>query len=61
MKYRFMLDFEDVKTGAEFEKGGNLWVKQSTRTARIIKPVEYSNRWFYFGKREKVNIEEVTA
>tara|TARA_R110000796_G_scaffold77619_1_gene173507 strand:- start:213 stop:395 length:183 start_codon:yes stop_codon:yes gene_type:complete len=59
MKYRFQVDFEDVKTGSEFEKGGNLWVKQSTRTARIIKPVEYSSRWFYFGKREKINIEGV--
>ena len=52
----FYLDW--VK-GLEFEKNGNLWVKQSTRTARIIKPVEYSSRWFYFGKREKINIEEV--
>tara|TARA_R110000772_G_scaffold160001_1_gene271219 strand:+ start:26 stop:208 length:183 start_codon:yes stop_codon:yes gene_type:complete len=59
MKYSFQVDFEDVKTGLEFEKNGNLWVKQSTRTARIIKPVEYSSRWFYFGKREKINIEEV--
>ena len=59
MKYRFQVDFEDVKTGLEFEKNGNLWVKQSTRTARIIKPLEYSNVWFYFGQREKINIEEV--
>jgi len=58
MKYRFQVDFEDVKTGAEFERNGNLWVKQSTRTAKIIKPVEYSNVWFYFSKREKINISE---
>ncbi len=58
MKYRLQVDFEDVGTGLEFEKNGNLWVKQSTRTAKIIKPVEYSNVWFYFSKREKINVSE---
>ena len=59
MIYKYQVAFEDVEAGSEFEMGGNLWVKQSTRTARIVKPVEYSGRWFYFSKRDKINIREV--
>jgi len=59
MKYKFQVDFEDIKKGAEFEQNGTLWVKQSTRTARVVKPIEYVNRWFYFGSREKINISDV--
>ena len=59
MIYKYQVDFEDVAAGSEFEKNGNLWVKQSTRTARLVKPVEYSGQWFYFSKREKINIREV--
>jgi hypothetical protein len=50
-----MTNFKDVKAGAKFAFGGNLWVKQSTRTARIIEPAAYSGRWFYFGATDNVN------
>lgn len=50
-----MTNFKDVKAGAKFAFGGNLWVKRSTRTAGIIKPAEYSGRWFYFGATDNVN------
>ena len=49
-----MANFKDLKAGAKFAYGGNLWVKQSTRTARIIKPSDYSGRWFYFGAQDNV-------
>ena len=56
MKYKYQVDFEDIKVGADFEKNGNAYIKQSSRTARITRPVEYSGKWFYFGSLEKINI-----
>lgn len=40
--------FENLPVKAYFFQNGNLWQKQSTRTARVD---EYG-RWFYFGKKE---------
>ena len=52
--YRML--FEDLKVGRTFEKGGNIWIKKSTRTASIIYPAEYSGLWFYFTNHDLVTI-----
>lgn len=44
--------FSDLAIGNVFRMNGNIYVKQSTRTAWLV---EYS-RWFYFGKREIVEL-----
>ena len=52
-----MTKFTNVSKGARFVFGGNLWIKQSSRTARIIEPTEYSGRWFYFGAQDNVTTQ----
>ena len=44
--------FTDIPVGCEFSLNGNRWLKKSTRTACIIKPVEYTGTWFYFSKKD---------
>jgi len=44
--------FKDIPTNSIFHFGGNQWIKKSKRTAQIIKPREYSERWFYFSKND---------
>ena len=44
--------FAELPVTTVFSMNGNQWIKQSTRTAKIVKPVEYSNSWFYFSKRD---------
>ena len=44
--------FAELPVTTVFSMNGNQWIKQSTRTAKIVKPVEYSNSWFYFGNRD---------
>lgn len=44
--------FKELPVTAIFSRNGNQYIKQSTRTAKIVKPVEYSNSWFYFGNRD---------
>lgn len=44
--------FQELATGNVFRINGNIYVKQSSRTAWLV---EYS-RWFYFGKRENVEL-----
>lgn len=44
--------FNELPTGAEFAKNGNVYRKQSGRTARIVAPAEYSHRVFYFRNAE---------
>ncbi len=44
--------FKDIPVGDEFSLNGNRWVKKSTRTASIIKPLEFTGTWFYFGKKD---------
>ena len=44
--------FKDIPLNSEFSYNGNRWKKQSTRTARITKPVEFNGTWFYFGKTD---------
>lgn len=46
-----MKKFNEIKIGSEFRSNGTLYIKQSSRTARIVN----SERWFYFGKNEIVN------
>lgn len=46
--------FSELAIGDQFMTGGNTYQKVSSRTAKIIAPVEYSNRWFYFGQNDKV-------
>ena len=56
-----MINFQDLKEGAQFAYGGNLWVKQSTRTARIIAPEYIAGRWFYFGAQDNVKPQKEVA
>ena len=58
---RYLTQFERIKIGALFSKNGNRWRKRSTRTAEITKPEQYSGRWFYFSKREPVEITTLEA
>jgi hypothetical protein len=44
--------FNELPLKTIFSYNGNQWIKQSTRTAKIVKPVEYNSNWFYFGKRD---------
>lgn len=44
--------FHELAVGNVFRMNGNIYVKQSSRTAWLV---EYS-RWFYFGKRENVEL-----
>jgi hypothetical protein len=46
--------FSELTIGDQFMVNGNVYLKVSTRTAKIVKPAEYNNRWFYFGKNDKV-------
>ena len=45
------LDFVDIRIGGLFHLNGNDYVKQSTRTARMLS----NGRIFYFGKTEHVH------
>ena len=56
-----MINFQDLKEGAQFAYGGNLWVKQSTRTARITAPEYIAGRWFYFGAQDNVKTQKEVA
>ena len=58
---RYLTQFERVKVGANFSKGGNLWTKRSTKTAGIVRPEEYAGAWFYFTQREPVEILDLSA
>ena len=44
--------FHELAFGNVFRVNGNIYIKQSSRTACLV---EYS-RWFYFGKRENVEL-----
>lgn len=44
--------FHELAVGNVFRMNGNIYLKQSSRTAWLV---EYS-RWFYFGKRENVEL-----
>jgi len=44
--------FKDIPTDSSFYFGGNQWIKKSKRTAKILKPIQYSGRWFYFSKTD---------
>ena len=50
--------FKNIQINSRFYFGGNEWVKKSARTAQIIKPEEYSDRWFYFGKEDICTINQ---
>ena len=44
--------FNELPVKTIFSRDGNQYIKQSTRTVKIVKPVEYSNSWFYFGNHD---------
>ena len=44
--------FKNAEIGESFWAGGNLWRKQSTRTARLVKPDLYAGPWFYFSQND---------
>lgn len=54
--HRYLTQFQRVKVNALFSKGGNLWLKRSTRTAEILTPEEHAGVWGYFRNREPVEI-----
>ena len=56
MKFKYQTQFDRLPVNTVFSCNGNGYIKKSTRTASIVKPVEYSGTWFYFGKNELVNI-----
>jgi len=56
---KFQIDFPRVPVGFTFQNGGNTWIKQSTRTARIVDP-DYYKRWFYFNKADQCVVTRQT-
>jgi hypothetical protein len=46
------LEFNEVRVGRMFHSNGNDWVKQSSRTARLL----MNGRVFYFGQKEVVHL-----
>jgi hypothetical protein len=44
--------FKEVRIGQAFRFNGSLWVKSSTRTARLAE----NDRVFYFGQIERVGL-----
>ncbi len=47
----YSLEFQEVRVGRMFHVNGNDYLKQSTRTARLL----MNGRVFYFGKKEVVH------
>lgn len=47
----FFKYFTEVAVGRMFRVNGNDWIKQSTRTARMLS----TGRVFYFGQKEVVH------
>ena len=47
--------FAEIEIGSYFHFNGNVYFKQSTRTARMLK----SNRVFYFSKKEYVRCLQI--
>ena len=56
MKFKYQTQFDRLPIRTVFSRNGYGYIKKSTRTASIVKPLEYSGTWFYFGKNELVNI-----
>lgn len=50
------INFEELCRRQAFSFGGSEWVKNSSRTAKLIE----NGRIFYFGKREKVLVKSTT-
>jgi hypothetical protein len=46
-----LMEFKEVRMGRMFRMNGNDYIKQSTRTARMLS----NGRVFYFGQREVVH------
>ena len=49
---KYYINFASLSVGSTFSFNGNRWLKRSTRTAEIIKPVEYTGTWFYFSTND---------
>jgi len=47
------MKFKELKIGSNFEYGGNLWIKKSSRTAWLIR----ANRLFYMGQNDICKLE----
>jgi hypothetical protein len=47
----YSLEFQEVRVGRMFHMNGNDYVKQSSRTARMLA----NGRVFYFGQKEVVH------
>ena len=57
MKRKYSIAFDQLPVGNTFSMNGNRWMKRSTRTAEIVKPVDYAGQWFYFSMNERVIIK----
>jgi hypothetical protein len=49
--------FRQLDKGQTFEDGGNIWVKVSTMTAKLVWPA-YNDRSFYFVNTQTVYVEQ---
>lgn len=49
---KYYINFASLSVGSTFSFNGNRYLKRSTRTAEIIKPVEYTGTWFYFSTND---------
>lgn len=56
--FKYQTQFNRLPVNTSFSLNGTRFVKQSTRTGAIVKPVEYAKTWFYFGKNDLVLIEQ---
>jgi len=56
--FKYMTQFSRLPVNTRFSLNGTQFVKQSTRTGAIVKPIEYAKTWFYFGKNESVLIAQ---
>ena len=53
--------FHQVTVGETFHCNGNVWRKRSSRTAVMVRPVEYAGKWFYFRQNELLEREYTQA
>jgi len=51
-----LLEFNRIEVGSLFQRGGNTWIKRSTRTAAIVKPDHFAGTWFYFGVNDTATV-----
>ena len=48
--------FNELPASTLFSLNGNQYRKRSTRTAKIVWPIEYNSNWFYFANNTLVEV-----